>query len=83
MGRPRNFARADEIAAGVVEGYTLERVGASIGYSKMLVSRRLDSMRAWLAGYLRDESWIDRDERTNVQVAREWLAAEGRPSSGE
>ena len=30
MGRPRNFARADEIAAGVVEGYTLERVGASL-----------------------------------------------------
>lgn len=41
------------------------------------------SAATWLAGDLRDESRVDRDERTNVQVARAWLAAEGRPSSAE
>ena len=82
-GRTRSFAHADEIAAGVLEGYTFQRIGEGLGYSKMVVSRRLDAVRAWLAEHTRDGIWLNRTERTNVQVARFWLETDARPTADD
>lgn len=81
QGRPLDLTRCDEIAELLVDGIPLAEIARRLEMPYTTASRRVETMRRVLAQESGEGAWVDKGERTAIQVGRGWIERGGRGSS--